>query len=159
MQSFTRTETAPFQFRAANQWLSGTHSRSTIQGYYGAGEERVHERTFHFDADLPAVLEGRDNGPVPVEYVLHALAACLTAELATFATDRGVRLTEVHSTVAGDIDVNGGTGHQDLAVRFTVTGDAPPDELRELVARSQARSAVFGLVTRQVPVTIEVETA
>jgi uncharacterized OsmC-like protein len=156
MQSFTRNETARFQFRAGNQWLSGTHSRSTIQGYYGAGAERTHERTFHFDADRPAVLAGRDNGPVPVEYVLHALAACLTAELATLAADRDIRLIEVHSTVTGDIGL-ASSGHPQLAVRFAIKGGAPPDELRELVARSQARSPVFGIVTHQVPVTIEVE--
>jgi uncharacterized OsmC-like protein len=156
MQSFTRNEPARFQFRAGNQWLSGTHSRSTIQGYYGAGEERTHERTFHFDADRPAVLAGSDNGPLPVEYVLHALAACLTAELATIAADRDIRLTEVHSTVTGDIGL-ASSGHPQLAVRFTVKGGASPDELRELVDQSRACSAVFGIVANQVPVTIEVE--
>jgi len=75
-------EAANFQFRAHNEWVSGTHSRGTIHGYFGVGEERTHERTFQFDADHPAVLVGRDNGPTPVEYVLHALAACLTAGLA-----------------------------------------------------------------------------
>ena len=93
-------EAARFQFRARNQWLNGTHNRSTIDGFYGVGEERAHERTFHFYADHPAVLVGRDNGPTPVEYVLHALAACLTAGLANIAAARGIRLTEVHSTVS-----------------------------------------------------------
>jgi OsmC-like protein len=100
-------EAAKFQFRATNEWISGTHSRSTIDGFFGVGEERSHERTFHFDADHPAVLVGRDNGPTPVEFVLHALATCLTAGLANIAAARGVRLTEVRSTVVGDIDLNG----------------------------------------------------
>lgn len=160
-------EAANFQFRARNQWLSGTHSRSTIHEFFGVGEERTHERTFHFDADHPAVLVGRDNGPTPVEYMLHALAACLTAGLANIAAARGIRLTEVHSTVAGDIDLNGilgldpdvRNGYQQLTVRFTVKGDAPAEKLRELVAQSQARSAVYDVITNQVPVTIEVETA
>jgi hypothetical protein len=81
-------EAARFQFRAHNEWVSGTHNRGTIH-------------------DHPAVLVGRDNGPTPVEYVLHALAACLTAGLANIAAARGIRLTEVRSTVAGDIDLNG----------------------------------------------------
>jgi len=159
-------EAAQFQFRASNQWLSGTHNRSTIHGYYGVGEERTHERSFHFDADHPAVLVGRDNGPTPVEFVLHALAACLTAGLANIAAARGIRLTEVHSTVYGDIDLNGilgldpevRNGYQNITVRFTVKGDAPADKLRELVEQSRARSAVYDVITNGVPVSIEVET-
>jgi uncharacterized OsmC-like protein len=160
-------EAAAFRFRACNQWLRGTHSRSTINGYFGAGEERTHERAFHFDADHPAVLVGQDNGPTPAEYVLHALAACLTAGLANIAAARGVRLTEVHSTVSGDIDLNGvlgldpavRNGFQGITVRFTVRGDAPAETLREIVERSRARSAVFDILTNAVPVAIEVETA
>jgi uncharacterized OsmC-like protein len=159
-------EAARFQFRARNEWLSGTHNRSTIHDFYGVGEERTHERTFHFDADHPAVLVGRDNGPTPVEYVLHALAACLTAGLANIAAARGVRLTEVRSTVSGDIDLNGilglnpdvRNGYQNITVRFTVKGDAPAEKLRKIIEQSQARSAVYDVITNQVPVTIEVTT-
>jgi uncharacterized OsmC-like protein len=157
-------EAARFQFRARNQWLSGTHNRSTIDGFYGVGEERTHERSFHFDADHPAVLVGRDNGPTPVEYVLHALAACLTAGLANIAAARGVQLTEVHSTVTGDIDLNGilglnpdiRNGYQNITVRFTVKGDAPAEKLREIVEQSRNRSAVFDVITNAVPVSIEI---
>jgi uncharacterized OsmC-like protein len=159
-------EAARFQFRAANEWITGTHSRGTIHGYFGVGEERTHERTFQFDADHPAVLVGRDNGPTPVEFVLHALAACLTAGLANIAAARGIRLTEVRSTVAGDIDLNGilgldpdvRNGYQHITVRFTVKGDAPAEKLRELVEQSRARSAVYDVITTEVPVTIEVAT-
>ena len=159
-------EAAKFQFRADNEWISGTHSRSTIHGYFGVGEERTHERTFQFDADHPVVLVGHDNGPTPVEFVLHALATCLTAGLANIAAARGIRLTEVHSTVSGDIDLNGilgldpdvRNGYRRITVRFTVKGDAPAEKLRELVEQSRARSAVFDVITNQVPITIEVDT-
>jgi uncharacterized OsmC-like protein len=159
-------EAAKFQFRAHNQWVSGTHNRSTINDFFGVGEERTHERTFVFDADHPAVLVGQDHGPTPVEFVLHALAACLTAGLANIAAARKVRLTEVRSTVTGDIDLNGilgldpevRNGYQRITVRFTVKGDAPAEQLRELVEQSRARSAVFDVITNQVPVTIEVDT-
>src|SRR5512133_1651167 len=159
-------EAASFQFRAHNQWVSGTHNRSTIIDYFGVGEERAHERTFVFDADHPAVLVGRDQGPTPVEFVLHALAACLTAGLANVAAARKVRLTEVRSTVTGDIDLNGilgldpevRNGYQGITVRFTIKGDAPADKLRELVEQSRARSAVYDVVTNGVPVTIQVDT-
>src|SRR6266540_6405469 len=100
-------EIAKFQFRATNTWISGTHNRSTIHGFYGAKQEMTHQQAWTFDADHPAVLVGNDNGPTPVEYVLHALAACLTAGIANIAAARGVHLTEVHSTVSGDIDLNG----------------------------------------------------
>jgi uncharacterized OsmC-like protein len=160
-------EAAKFQFRTHNQWISGTHSRGTIHDFFGVGEERTHERSFTFDADHPAVLVGHDNGPTPVEYVLHALAACLTAGLANIAAARGVRLTEVHSTVSGDIDLNGilgldpsvRNGYQNITVRFTVKGDAPAENLREIVEQSRARSAVYDVLTNQLPVTIEVATA
>jgi uncharacterized OsmC-like protein len=158
-------EAAQFQFRARNQWVTGTHSRSTIADFYGVGEEQAHERTWVFDADHPAVLVGRDNGPTPVEFVLHALASCLTAGLANIAAARGVTLTEVRSTVEGDIDLNGllglnpdvRNGYQGITVRFTVKGDAPAEKLRELVERSRDRSAVYDIITNQVPVTIEVD--
>ena len=159
-------EAAKFQFRAHNQWQSGTHNRSTITDFFGVGEERSHERTFVFDADHPAVLVGQDHGPTPVEFVLHALAACLTAGLANIAAARRVRLTEVRSTVTGDIDLNGilglnpevRNGYQQITVRFTIKGDAPADKLRELLDQSRARSAVYDVITNGVPVTIEVDT-
>jgi uncharacterized OsmC-like protein len=158
-------EAACFQFRAHSEWVSGTHSRSTIGDFFGVGEERAHERTWVFDADHPAVLVGKDNGPTPVEFVLHALASCLTAGLANIAAARGVTLTEVRSTVEGDIDLNGilglnpsvRNGYQGITVRFTVKGDAPAEKLREIVEQSRARSAVYDVITNQVPVTIEVD--
>jgi uncharacterized OsmC-like protein len=157
---------ARFQFRAHNQWHSGTHTRTAIADFFGVGEERTHQRTFTFDADHPAVLVGHDHGPTPAEFVLHALAACLTAGLANIAAARKVRLTEVRSTVTGDIDLNGilgldpevRNGYQQLTVRFTIKGDAPAHKLRELLEQSQARSAVYDVITNQVPVTIEVDT-
>ena len=160
-------EAAKFQFRAHNEWLSGTHNRGTIGDFFGVGEERSHERTFVFDADHPVVLVGRDQGPTPAEFLLHALAACLTSGLANITAARGVNLTEVRSTVTGDIDLNGilgldrevRNGYQQIAVRFTVKGDAPAEKLREIVEQSRARSAVFDVITNGVPVTIDVDTA
>ena len=159
---------AQFQFRASNEWVSGTHSRSVIQGFYGAGQEDTSRpEPFEYDADHPAVLVGTDNGPTPVEHLLHALAACLTAGLVNIAAARGVQLTEVHSEVSGDIDLNGilgldpsvRNGYEKIKVRFTVRGDAPAEKLREIVEQSRARSAVFDVITNGVPVSIEVDAA
>jgi uncharacterized OsmC-like protein len=158
-------EAAKFQFRAHSEWVAGTHSRSTIEDFFGVGEERGHERTFVFDADHPAVLVGKDNGPTPVEFVLHALASCLTAGLANIAAARGITLTEVRSTVEGDIDLNGifglrdvRNGYEQIKVRFTVKGDAPAEKLRALVEQSRDRSAVYDIITNRVPVSIDIET-
>jgi uncharacterized OsmC-like protein len=157
---------AQFQFRAHNQWVTGTHSQSTISDYFGVGQERAHEQEFVFDADHPAVLVGKDNGPTPVEFVLHALASCLTAGLANIAAARKVELTEVRSTVTGDIDLNGilglqdvRNGYQKVSVKFVVKGNAPEAVLREIVEQSRQRSAVYDVITNGVPVEIDVEVA
>jgi uncharacterized OsmC-like protein len=157
-------EIAKFQFRATNRWVSGTHNRSTIHGFYGAMQEMTHTQAHSYDADHPAVLVGSDNGPTPVEYLLHSLAACLTAGIANIAAARGVDLTEVSSTVEGDIDLMGllgldshvRNGFQQIKVSFDVKGNAPSDKLRALVEQSRARSAVFDIITNAVPVSIEV---
>src|SRR5918998_6625835 len=101
-------EIADFQFRARNEWISGTHNRTWIQGFYGAGQEDT-SRTepFVYDADHPAVLVGNNHGPTPIEFLLHAIAACLTSGLANIAAARGVTLHRVASTVEGDIDLLG----------------------------------------------------
>jgi uncharacterized OsmC-like protein len=156
-------EIARFQFRASNTWVSGTHNRSTIHGFYGATQEMAHEQAWTFDADHPAVLVGRDNGPTPVEYLLHALAACLTSGLANIAAARGVNLTEVTSTVEGDINLLGilglsdeaRNGYEQIKVTFRLSGD-DPEKLRKVVEQSRKRSAVYDVITNGVPVTIDV---
>jgi uncharacterized OsmC-like protein len=157
---------AKFQFRATNRWVSGTHNQSTIHGFHGAKQEMTHQRPWTFDADHPPVLVGADNGPTPVEYVLHALAACLTAGIANIAAARGVHLTEVSSTVEGDIDLLGilglsddvRNGYQQIRVSFRLRGD-DPEKLRRVVEQSRKRSAVFDIVTNGLPVDIDVDAA
>jgi uncharacterized OsmC-like protein len=157
-------EIAKFQFRATNRWVSGTHNRSSIHGFYGAMQEMTHQQAHVYDADHPAVLVGADNGPTPVEFVLHALAACLTAGLANVAAARGVHLESVESTVEGDIDLLGilglsdevRNGYQGIKVSFKMRGD-DPDRLRQVVEQSRKRSAVYDVVTNGVPVAIEVD--
>jgi len=158
-------ELARFQFRATNRWLEGTHSRSRIESFSGAGGEHTHASTFQYDADHPAVLVGADRGPTPVEFLLHALASCLTAGVANIAAARGVTLTEVESTVEGNLDLRGilglsnevRNGYQQIRVMFTIKGDAPEAKLREIVEQSRARSAVFDVITTGVPVEIAVD--
>lgn len=157
-------ELAKFQFRTRNRWISGNHSQSSISDFYGAGQEQEHKRTYVFDGDHPAVLVGSDEGPTPVEYLLHALAACITAGLGNIAAARGFTLTRVESTVVGDIDLQGilgmsdevRNGYQQIRADFHVEGTGTPEEMRALVEQSRARSAVFDVLTNGVPVEINV---
>ena len=161
-------EIADFQFRASNTWISGTHNRTTIQGFYGAGQEdSSRTKPFLYDADHPAVLVGTGKGPTPIEFLLHAIAACLTAGLANIAAARGVTLHRVESTVEGDIDLLGilglsaevRNGYRQIRVRFVVEGDATPEELAALVEHSSRRSAVYDVLTNGTDVVIDVATA
>ena len=160
-------EIAKFQFRASNTWVSGTHSRSQFSDFYGAMQEMEHKQVTTLDADHPAVLVGQDNAPTPIEYVLHAIAACLTSGLANIAAARGVDLHKVTSTVEGDIDLLGilgfsdGTvrnGYQEIRVTFHIEGDADDETLRGLVEQSRRRSAVYDVLSNPTPVIIDVVT-
>lgn len=158
---------ARFRFRARNRWVAGTHSETTIHTFSGAGGEQAHATTFRYEADHPAVLVGADHGPTPVEFLLHALAACLTAGIGNISAVRGITLSEVQSTVEGDMDLQGILGLSDqvrngferMRVNFTIKGNAPAEKLREIVEQARARSAVFDVITNRVPVELSVEAA
>jgi uncharacterized OsmC-like protein len=160
-------ELAKFRFRASNRWVKGTHSRGRIETFTGAGGDHAHSADFQYDADHPKVLVGGDQGPAPVEFVLHALAACITAGIANVAAARGVNLTEVASKVEGEMDLRGilglsnevRNGYQKIRLSFKIKGDAPPEKLRQIVEQSRARSAVFDTITNPVPVEITVDAA
>lgn len=157
-------QAAHFQFRANNEWVSGTHSQSTVHSFFGVGEERSHAEAWTFDSDHPVELVGSGKGPTPVEYLLIGLAGCITAGIGNIAAARGVTLTSVRSTVEGDIDLNGvlgldptvRNGYQGIRARFEIEGDAGVEELRKIVERSISRSAVFDVLTNGVPVAIEI---
>jgi uncharacterized OsmC-like protein len=157
-------ELATFQFRATNRWMGGAHNRSSIQEFYGAGQvDQSRSEPFMLDAGEPPLLLGANEGPNPAEYLLHALAACLTTSLVYVAAARGVHLDEVESTLEGDMDVRGALGisndvpnrYQNIRVTFKIKSDAPAEKLAELVSRAQARSAVFDTVSNPVPVAVD----
>jgi uncharacterized OsmC-like protein len=146
---------AKFQFRARNAWQGGTHSRSEYGDFFGAGQEMRHKNVTVVESDHPEVLVGADHAPTPVEYLLHAIAACLTSGIANIASARGVTLTKVSSTVEGDIDLLGilglsdevRNGYEQIKVTFHVEGDADDATLREIVDQSRRRSAVYDAIT------------
>lgn len=156
---------AKFQFRAHGQWKSGTHMQGTMLGFAGAGGEHAHKAATVAHSDHPAVLCGEDEGPTPVEWILHGLAGCLTAGIANIAAVRGVTLHSVESSVEGDIDLRGILGISDevrngfsgVRLTFKVKGDAPPETLAAIVAQAKARSAVFDIMTNGVPVSVAME--
>ena len=160
-------ELGRFQFRATSRWIDGAHNRSTIQGFFAAGgEDTTRSKAFEIDAGEPAILLGTDTGPNPAEYLLHALAACLTTSIVYVAAARKVDLTSVESTLTGDMDVRGAlgvdpeprNGFEQISVSFRLTGNAPEARLREVVERARKRSAVYDMVTNGVPVAVEVTT-
>lgn len=162
------TSLADFRFRAKNTWMRGGHNRSTIQGFYGAGQEDpTRTKPFVLDNDEPAVLLGEDHGANPVEYVLHALAGCLTTSLVYHAAARGIRIDEVSSTLEGDLDLRGflgmddsvRNGYEKVRVTFQVKGDATDEQLEELCRVAQRRSPVFDIVSNPVPVEVRLERA
>lgn len=157
-------EAAQFQWRAKCEWVKGTHSRSTVEGFFGLGEEQKHKSKFTFDADHPEVFASEDHGATPVEIVLAGLASCLTAGIASVAQLREIQLRSVTAIVEGGMDIQGilgmdsdvRNGFDGIKVTYTIDADATPDEIKAIVAQSQKRSAVFDAITNPTNVTVEV---
>jgi uncharacterized OsmC-like protein len=159
---------AKFQFRGENRWINGAHNRTTIQEFYGAGQEDTSRReAYVFDADEPPVLLGENQGANPVEYALTALAGCLTTSLVYHAAAKGIELQEVESRLEGDLDLHGflglsdavRNGFENIRVTFRIKADAPEETLDELCQLAQKRSPVFDIVSNPVPVTVRREKA
>jgi uncharacterized OsmC-like protein len=159
-------EAARFEFRVENRWITGPHSRSTIHGFWGAGQEDTsREAPFEVDASEPPVLFGHNEAPNPAEYLLHALAGCLTLTIVNVAAARKVTLTEISSTLEGVLDARGATGldtsyrngFEHIRVSFSIKGDAPREKLEEIVERAKARSVVYDIVCNGVPVDVVAE--
>jgi uncharacterized OsmC-like protein len=153
---------AKFQFRATNKWLTGGHNQTSIKGFYGAGQEdTTRTKPFVLDADEPPILLGEDHGANPVEYVLTALAGCLTTSLVYHAAANGIKIDEVESSLEGDLDLQGflglsdniRKGYQNVRVVMKVKSDAPAEKLAEFTKRSP----VFDIVSNPVPVSVEIQ--
>ena len=102
---------ARFQFRARNHWIDGGYSRTTIKDFYGAGQEdATRTQPFTVDSDEPPVLLGQNRAPNTAEYVLHALAACVSGTIVYHAAARGIALDGLETTIHGDLDLRGFLG-------------------------------------------------
>jgi uncharacterized OsmC-like protein len=157
-------DAAKFTWKASCHWQSGTHSRTTVQSFFGLGQDQQHKTTAKFDADHPEIFASEDKCITPVEYILVGLASCLTAGVAAVAQNRGIQLRSVESQIEGKMDIRGilgvdsdvRNGYDDVKVTFKIDGDASKKELEALVAQSQKRSAVYDIITNPVNVTVEV---
>jgi uncharacterized OsmC-like protein len=157
-------EIAQFQWRTEVSWINGTHSRSSVDTFYGFGEEQHHRATFTYDADHPLAFAAQDNGITPVEYVLVALGGCLTAGIASIAQQRNIQLRSVQATLEADEDLHGilgadpqiRNGFTGVRVSYKIDAAATADEIKALVAQSQKRSAVYDILTNPTNVTVDV---
>src|SRR5690348_959370 len=157
-------EAAQFTWKASSRWEEGVHSTTTIQNFFGLGQEQSHKKEAVFDADHPEVFAATDNGITPIEYLLVGLTSCLTAGVASVAQNRGIQLRSVEATIEGEHDIRGilgvdsdvRNGFTDVKVTFNIDADASKQEIEALVAQSQKRSAVFDALTNPTNVTVEV---
>jgi uncharacterized OsmC-like protein len=156
---------AAFIWKGQCEWKSGTHSQTTIDGFFGLGEEQSRAKGgFTYDTDHPEHFASEDHGATPTEVVLAGLAGCLTAGVATVAANRGVTLNSVKATIEGDMDLQGimgidsdvRNGFSTIRVNYDIDADASDDEIRALVAQSQKRSAVFDALTNPTNVVVTV---
>ena len=157
-------EAAQFKWRAACEWLNGTHSRSLVDSFFGLGAEQSRNKSFAVEADHPQVFAAEDHAPTPVELVLSGLASCLTAGVAAVAQRRGIQLHSVKASLEADMDIQGILGINDevrngfgaIRVHFDIRADASEDDIKALVAQSQKRSAVFDIITNPTNVYVTV---
>ena len=157
-------EAAQFEWRATCEWQNGTHSNTSVESFFGLGEEQGHRKKYSFDTDHPEMFASEDNGATPVEYMLVGLAGCLTAGVAAVAQNRDIQLHWVSATLEGEMDVRGilgidsdvRNGFSNIKVTYEIDADATPDDIKALVAQSQKRSAVYDIITNPTDVQVEV---
>lgn len=157
-------EAARFTWRASAEWLNGTHGRTTVDKFFGLGEEQQHRKVYQYDTDHPQIFASEDNGATPVELVLVGLAGCLTAGIAAVAQNRNIQLRSVKATLEAGMDIQGilgidsdvRNGFDGVKVQFDIDADASADDIASIVAQSQKRSAVFDILTNPTDVTVTV---
>lgn len=157
-------QAAKFTWRASCEWQNGTHSTSSVESFFGLGEEQKHIKKYSFDADHPEIFASADQGITPVEYVLVGLAGCLTAGIASVAQNRNIQLNSVVATLEGGMDIQGilgidadiRNGFNDIHVHYKIDADASDEDIAAIVAQSQKRSAVFDIIANPTNVTVDV---
>lgn len=159
---------AQFQFRARNTWINGGENRSVIRDFYGAGQEDTSRTSsFEFTNGEPPVLLGNNEGANPVEFLLHALAGCVTTTFILHAMARGIAIKKLSTELSGDLDLQGllglddnvPAGYEQIRIAMHVEADCSDEALDDLLAYTQQHSPVCNTVCRPVPVMIELAKA
>jgi uncharacterized OsmC-like protein len=154
---------ARFQFRAHNEWIGGGHSRTSIQGFYGAGQEDTsRSHPIMIEGDEPPVLLGGNAGANAVEAVLHAMASCLAVGFIYNAAAQGINIESLSFDLEGDLDLRAflglseevRPGYEGIRLIYRVNSDAPREKLEELCEYVQKTSPVLDIVRNPVPVTV-----
>jgi len=154
---------AKFQWRATNKWIDGGQSRSRIKDFFGGNaEDTTRTEAFVLDADEPEIAAGRNRAPNSMEYLLHALATCLTGTLVYHSAVRGIEIEAVESSYAGDMDVRGLFGLSDdvrkgfgkVTIDMRVKSAASAEELTELALYSP----VYDVMSHSFPVEFSLTT-
>lgn len=157
---------ARFQFRAVTDWIDGGHSRTRIQGFYGAGQEDASRTNpFHFEGDEPPILLGTNTGPNAAEAVLHALASCLAVGFVYNAAAQGIKVESIQFSLEGDLDLHAflglsdkvRPGYQNIRLSYRVKTDAPREKVIGLCEYVQKTSPVLDIIRNPVPVSITLE--
>jgi uncharacterized OsmC-like protein len=155
---------AQFEFRARNEWISGGENRSTIKDFFGAGvEDSSRTDAFTFTNGEPPVLLGANEGANPVEFLLHALAGCVTTTTVLHAAARGIRIRSLTTRLTGDIDLQGllgladvPPGYRQIRIEMDIEAENATDaEIDDLLRAAEAHSPVCNTVCRPVPVVLE----
>jgi len=150
-----------FEFRAKNRWGGGGVNVSEIQGFFGAGrEDDSRDEPFVFTNGEPPVLLGNNEGANPVEFLLHALAGCVTTTTVLHAAARGIEIRSLSTELDGEIDLRGllglddevPVGYRSIRMRMRIDADCSAEELDDLMSFAHAHSPVCSTVCRPVPV-------
>ena len=157
-------EGAAFRWRAKSEWVNGTHTTSSVHGFFGLGAEQAHVRQFRLDTDHPELFAAEDQAPTPVEMVLAGLSGCLTAGIAAVASRRNVQLRSVKASLEASMDIQGilgmdadiRNGFEDVRVNYEIDADASAEDIEALVAQSQKRSAVYDILVNPTNVSVQV---
>lgn len=156
---------AKFKFRIANEWIGCGENRSQVSGFFGCNQELQHARPFVLTADEADILLGQDQGANPVEFLLHAIAACVTTSMIYHAAARGIQIEAVKSTLEGDLDLRGflgidptvRNGYQQIRMTLNIKADATDEQLTELGRLGTSASPVFDSITNGVPVSVKAQ--
>jgi uncharacterized OsmC-like protein len=156
---------AKSQFRARGKWIDGAHNRTSVTDFHAAGEEHQHREPLVYDKDEPPVLLGNDDGGNPVEYLLVALAGCMTTSMVYHGAAKGYKIDDIQSEFEGDIDLQGflgidpnvRNGYQEIRVKFDIKGDLTEEQKEHLVRIAEQRSPVYDVVSHGTKVIAELK--